>query len=62
MRNISLLLFCNKQDISGSMQPDEIRQALHLDKLARPYTIMPCSAAQGTGLSEGVKWLSEHCK
>jgi ADP-ribosylation factor protein 6 len=62
MRNVSLLLLCNKQDVSGSMQPDEIRQALHLDKLTRPYALMPCSALNGNGLSEGLKWLSEHCK
>jgi len=62
MRNVSLLLLCNKQDLPGSMQPDAIRHALHLDELSRPYVIMPCSAVNGTGLSEGLKWLSEHCK
>jgi signal recognition particle receptor subunit beta len=62
MRNVSLLLLCNKQDLSGSMQPDEIRQALNLDRFPRPYAIMPCSALTGTGLTEGLKWLSEHCK
>lgn len=62
MRNIVLLVFCNKQDMPGCMEPAEIRQVLHLDKLNRPYAIMPCSALQGTGLSEGLKWLSEHCK
>ncbi|CAF0771602.1 unnamed protein product [Rotaria sordida] len=62
MRNTVLVIFCNKQDMPGCMQPTEIRQALHLDKLNRPYAIMPCSALHGTGLSEGLKWLSEHCK
>ncbi|UJR14148.1 hypothetical protein I4U23_001142 [Adineta vaga] len=62
MRNISLLVLCNKQDISGSMQPDEVRQVLHLDKLTRSYAIMPCSALNGNGLSEGLRWLSKHCK
>jgi signal recognition particle receptor subunit beta len=62
MRNVSLLLLCNKQDLPGSMQPDAIRHALNLDGLARPYAIMACSAINGTGLSEGLKWLSEHCK
>lgn len=62
MRNTVLLVFCNKQDMPGCMPPSEIRQALHLDKLSRPYAIMPCSALNGTGLPEGLKWLSEHCK
>ncbi|CAF2555625.1 unnamed protein product [Rotaria sp. Silwood2] len=62
MRNISLLVLCNKQDLSNSMQPDEIRHALHLENFTRPYAIMPCSALSGAGLSEGFKWLSKHCK
>ncbi|CAF1103763.1 unnamed protein product [Adineta steineri] len=62
MRNVSLLLLCNKQDVAGSMQPDEIRQALRLDKFVRPYAIIPCSALNGSGLTEGLTWLSEHCK
>ncbi|CAF0912360.1 unnamed protein product [Adineta ricciae] len=62
MRNTVLLIFCNKQDMPDCMQPAEIRQLLHLDKLTRPYAIMSCSALQGTGLPEGLKWLSEHCK
>jgi signal recognition particle receptor subunit beta len=62
MRNVSLLLLCNKQDRSGSMQPDAIQHALHLDGIPRPCAIMPCSAMNGTGLAEGLKWLSEHCK
>lgn len=62
MRHISLLLLCNKQDLPGSMPPETIRQALRLDNIPRPCAIMPCSALDGRGLAEGMKWLSEHCK
>jgi len=62
MRNISLLLLCNKQDLPSSLPPDAIRRALHLENIPRPCAIMPCSAIDGTGLTEGMKWLSEHCK
>lgn len=62
MRNVCLLLFCNKQDIPHSMQPIELQQIFRLDQLSRPYAIMPCSAAHGTGLAEGLKWLSKHCR
>lgn len=62
LRNVSLLLLCNKQDVPGSMQPDTIRHVFRLEGLSRPYAIMPCSAVTGTGLAEGVKWLSEHSK
>lgn len=62
LRNVSLLLLCNKQDLPGSIQPDAIRRALRLDGIPRPCAIMPCSAATGAGLAEGVRWLSEHSK
>ncbi|CAF4504483.1 unnamed protein product, partial [Rotaria magnacalcarata] len=62
MRNVSVLVLCNKQDMPNSIQPDEIRQALYLDNLTRPYAIVPCSALNGAGLDEGLKWLSKHCK
>ncbi|CAF3553748.1 unnamed protein product [Rotaria sp. Silwood1] len=62
MRNISLLVLCNKQDLPNSMQPAEIQQALHLENFTRPYAIVPCSALSGAGLAEGLKWLSKHCK
>ncbi len=62
MRTVSLLVLCNKQDLPGSMQPDAIRYALHLEGIPRPCAIMPCSAVSGAGLFEGLKWLSEHSK
>lgn len=62
MRDTSLLVLCNKQDAAGSMPPAAIAQVLNLDKLTRPCAIMPCSALSGSGLAEGLKWLSKHCK
>lgn len=62
MRNVSLLVFCNKQDVPNSMSPEDIRQALHLENFKRPYAIVACSAVNGNGLIEGLKWLAKHCK
>lgn len=62
MSRVSLLVLCNKQDLADSMQPDYIQKALNLEKFTRPYSIVPCSALHGTGLSEGLTWLSKHCK
>ena len=62
MRNISVLVLCNKQDLPGSMTPDVIARALRLEGIPRPCAIMPCSAVHGTGLDAGIKWLAEHSK
>lgn len=62
MRDVGLLVFCNKQDLPQSLKPSEIQKILRLDRFSRTYLITPCSATDGTGLAEGFKWLSKHCK
>nr|GMC65052.1 ADP-ribosylation factor-like protein 2 [Ipomoea batatas] len=51
----SLLIFANKQDIQGSLCPDEIAKVLNLDAMdkTRHWRIVGCSAYTGEGLLEG---------
>ncbi len=54
----TLLIFCNKQDIKGSLTTNEIKQYLDLDTIAtRHWGIIGCSARTGEGLLEGVDWI-----
>jgi len=54
----TLLIFCNKQDIPGSLTADEIKDFLELDQIdTRHWGIIPCSARTGEGLLEGVDWI-----
>ncbi|XP_075514823.1 ADP-ribosylation factor-like protein 2 isoform X1 [Primulina tabacum] len=55
----SLLIFANKQDIQGSLSPDEIAKVLKLEAMdkARHWRIVGCSAYTGEGLLEGFDWL-----
>lgn len=47
----TLLIFCNKQDIPGSLTADEIKDFLGLDDIdTRHWGIIPCSAKTGEGL------------
>lgn len=47
----TLLIFCNKQDIEGSLSCDEIKKHLDLDSFAtRHWGIIGCSARTGEGL------------
>mmetsp|Transcript_5739 Transcript_5739/g.17583 ORF Transcript_5739/g.17583 Transcript_5739/m.17583 type:complete len:185 (-) Transcript_5739:15-569(-) len=54
----NLLVFANKQDIEGALSPAEIADALQLDKVKRRHWhICGCSAKDGKGLEEGLKWV-----
>jgi ADP-ribosylation factor-like protein 2 len=54
----TLLVFANKQDISGACSLQEIRTLLELDSIHKHHwTVMPCSALTGQNLLEGIDWL-----
>ncbi|KAK4477722.1 hypothetical protein RD792_016976 [Penstemon davidsonii] len=55
----SLLIFANKQDIQGSLSPNEIAKVLNLEAMdkSRHWRIVGCSAYSGEGLLEGFDWL-----
>jgi ADP-ribosylation factor-like protein 2 len=54
----TLLIFCNKQDIEGSLTTNEIKEYLDLETIStRHWGIIGCSARTGDGLLEGVDWI-----
>jgi ADP-ribosylation factor-like protein 1 len=58
LKDASLLVFANKQDQPGAKGAAEISEALRLGELRdRNWTIMACSAVDGSGVSEGMDWL-----
>lgn len=58
LQDAKLLVFANKQDLSGAMSVEEISKELSLSKIKnRQWTIFKTSAVQGTGLKEGMDWL-----
>ncbi|KAK7699646.1 ADP-ribosylation factor, Arf Arf6 [Botryosphaeria dothidea] len=61
MKDARLLIFANKQDVSSSMRPDEVKNKLQLDKIAKDHKwkIEPSCATTGEGIFEGLAWLSE---
>eukprot|EP00761_Pharyngomonas_kirbyi_P003754 gb/GECH01003758.1/.p1 GENE.gb/GECH01003758.1/~~gb/GECH01003758.1/.p1 ORF type:complete len:185 (+),score=50.96 gb/GECH01003758.1/:1-555(+) len=55
----SLLIFANKQDLDGSLSPNEISNFLELDQIkTRHWCITPCSAFTGEGLVDGIEWVT----
>ncbi|KAH8821763.1 ADP-ribosylation factor family-domain-containing protein [Xylogone sp. PMI_703] len=59
LKDAALLVFANKQDQPGAKGAGDISEALRLGELRdRNWSIVACSAVDGTGISEGMDWLS----
>jgi ADP-ribosylation factor-like protein 1 len=59
LKDAALLVFANKQDQPGAKGAGDISQALRLGELRdRNWSIMACSAVEGSGISEGMDWLA----
>lgn len=62
LRGCKLLVFANKQDLPNAMDEGQIGAAIGLNELRdRQWSIWPCSAKEGTGLSEGLDWCVVGC-
>ncbi len=60
-RSVPILFFANKMDLPKSLTPAQVSEALELSKITdRPWQIIASNALNGTGLEEGIKWLSAH--
>ncbi|KAL5350204.1 ADP-ribosylation factor, Arf Arf6 [Pseudogymnoascus australis] len=64
MKDSLLLVFANKQDIEGALTPQQVTDALKLNKLegGKIYYVVPSCATTGEGLLEGLSWLSNNIK
>ena len=61
LKDVILLVFANKQDLTGAMTPTDIAEKLGLSSLkGRLWHIQGCSAATGDGLHKGLDWLGEN--
>ncbi|CAN7946168.1 unnamed protein product [Ixodes hexagonus] len=59
LRDAVLLVFANKQDLPNAMPASELTDTLGLNNLRnRSWYIPATCATQGTGLYEGLDWLS----
>ncbi|KAB8072990.1 ADP-ribosylation factor family-domain-containing protein [Aspergillus leporis] len=63
MKDALLLVFANKQDVQGHLSPEDITNALQLNKLKdKLWYVAPSVATEGTGIFEGLAWLSNNVK
>jgi len=61
LKDATLLVFANKQDLPNALSDEEISNKLGLSKIKnRQWTIFKTSAVNGTGLTEGLDWLCKN--
>ncbi|KPP69301.1 ADP-ribosylation factor 4-like [Scleropages formosus] len=59
LRDAVLLVFANKQDLPNAMAVSDLTEKLGLHSLrSRTWHVQATCATQGTGLYEGLDWLS----
>lgn len=59
LKNIILLIFANKQDISGAMNSSEVSEKLGLKNIKnKPWLLQGTCATTGSGLKDGLDWLA----
>ncbi|XP_046339507.1 ADP-ribosylation factor 4-like [Haliotis rufescens] len=58
LRESVVLVFANKQDLPNAKTSAELTEALGLNSLRRDWYMQATCATQGTGLYEGLDWLS----
>jgi len=63
LREATLLVLCNKQDLPNAMSVAEVTDKLGLHSLrSRQWYIQATCACSGDGLYEGLDWLSQAMK
>lgn len=63
LRESSLLVLANKQDLPNAMNAAEITDRLELHSLSqRDWYIQSTCAVSGDGLFEGLEWIGESIK
>lgn len=61
LRDATVLVFANKQDLPNAMPVAELTQELGLPSMNnRKWFVQACCATNGTGLYEGLDWLTEN--
>ncbi|KAK2955806.1 putative ADP-ribosylation factor [Blattamonas nauphoetae] len=64
LKNATVLVYANKQDLAGACNASEIREKLELDRICRDrsWYVQPCCALTGDGLLHGLEWLGNELK
>lgn len=62
LRDAKLLVLANKQDLPDAMNGAEMIDALRLRDMNIDWFVQPCIALHGSGIYDGLEWLSSKLK
>ena len=62
LRNVPILIYCNKQDLPNAMTSIEISERLQLSQVTCRSFLQSCCATTGNGLYEGLDWILDCIK
>jgi small GTP-binding protein len=60
LKDVTLLVYANKQDLPNAMPMSELVHKLDLSKVKQNWTVQPCCATTEEGLVEGILYLNKH--
>jgi small GTP-binding protein len=59
MEKVSVLVYANKQDLSGSMTPSEVSEKMNMSSIKKQkWLVQGATATSGQGLTEGMDWIA----
>eukprot|EP01080_Neovahlkampfia_damariscottae_P002086 gene2086-1958_t len=58
LKNATVLIFANKNDVKDSLGVDEISKLLELESIKQKWKIQSSCGLTGDGIKEGLKWMS----
>lgn len=63
LKEVPVLIFANKQDVSTANRVEKIAKDLSLNTIrGRAWQVQPCSAKTGEGVQPGIEWLLKSAK
>ena len=63
MKDVTILVLANKQDLAGALNPSQVTDRLELRKVVdHQWFVQATCAKSGEGLVEGLEWLAEKVK
>ena len=57
LKDVKLLILCNKQDLPNAKSADYIGNRLELNNIKQEWYIQECSALHGNGIFEGLEYI-----
>lgn len=62
LKNVKVLILCNKQDLPEAKSVDYISEKIDVRKIKQNWYIHPCSALYNKDIYEGMEWIYNNSK